>query len=51
LQTTLAAEAHLEEGQFLQEEQTLNNAKSRIRQAGTRRPTVSRTEGQNFDPK
>jgi hypothetical protein len=28
LQTTLAADAHLAEGQFLLEEQTLNNAKS-----------------------
>jgi hypothetical protein len=38
LQTTLAAAAHLAE------EQTLNNAKSLIYRAGTRRPTVSRTE-------
>jgi hypothetical protein len=30
LQTTLAADAHLAEGQFLHEEQTLNNAKSDI---------------------
>jgi hypothetical protein len=50
LQTTVAAGAHLEEGQFLHEEQTLNKAKSRIRRGGTRRPTVSRTEGQNLDP-
>jgi hypothetical protein len=28
LQTTLAVDAHLEEGQFLHEEQTLNKAKS-----------------------
>jgi hypothetical protein len=44
LQTTLAADAHLAEGQFLHEEQTLNNAKSLIYQAGTRRPTISKTE-------
>jgi hypothetical protein len=43
--------AHLAEGQFLVEEQTLNNAKSLIYRAGTRRPTISRTEGQNFEPK
>jgi hypothetical protein len=30
LQTTLAADAHLAEGQFLLEEQALNNAKSLI---------------------
>jgi hypothetical protein len=30
LQTTLAADAHLAEGQVLHEEQTLNNAKSLI---------------------
>jgi hypothetical protein len=46
LQTTLAADAHLAEGQFLFEEQTLNNAKSLIYRAGTRRPTISKTEGQ-----
>jgi hypothetical protein len=45
LQTTLAADAHLAEGQFLQEEQTLNNAKSLIYRAGTRRPTIFKTEG------
>jgi hypothetical protein len=48
LQTTLAADAHLAEGQFLDEEQTLNNAKSLIYRAGTRRQTISKTEGQNF---
>jgi hypothetical protein len=53
LQTTLAAEAHLAEGQFLLEEQTLNIEKSLIRvyRTGTRRPTVSKTEGQNLDPR
>jgi hypothetical protein len=45
LQTTLAADAHLAEGQFLHEEQTLNNAESLIYQAGTQRPTISKTEG------
>jgi hypothetical protein len=33
LQTTLAADAHLAEGQFLREQQTLNNAKSLIYRA------------------
>jgi hypothetical protein len=35
LQTTLAVDAHLAEGQFLHEKQTLNNAKSLIYRAGT----------------
>jgi hypothetical protein len=51
LQTTLAADAHLAERQFLDEEQILNNAKSLIYRAGTRRPTISKTEGQNLKPK
>jgi hypothetical protein len=51
LQTTLAAAAHLVEGQFLDEEQTLRNTKPLIYRAGTRRPTISRTEGQNFETK
>jgi hypothetical protein len=51
LQATLAADAHLAEGQFLNGEQTLNRAKSLIYQAGTRRPTISKTEGQNLKPK
>jgi hypothetical protein len=46
LQTTLAADAHLTEGQYLYEEQTLNNAKSLIYRAGTRRPTISKTARQ-----
>jgi predicted N-acetyltransferase YhbS len=37
LQTTLAAEAHVAEGQFLLEEQTLNTEKSLIYRTGTRR--------------
>jgi hypothetical protein len=48
---TLEADAHPAEGPFLHEEQTLNNAKSLIYRAGTRRPTVSKTEGQNLKPK
>jgi hypothetical protein len=36
LQTTLAADAHLAERQFLHEEQTFNSAKSLIYRAGTR---------------
>jgi hypothetical protein len=48
---TLAADAHLAEGQFLHEEQTFNNAKSLIYRAGTRRPTISKTEGQISKPK
>jgi hypothetical protein len=51
LQTTLAAEAHLAEGQFLLEEQTLNIEKSLIYRRGTRRPAVSKTEGQNLYPR
>jgi hypothetical protein len=35
MQTTLAAEAHLAEGQVLLEEETLNKAKSLINRAGT----------------
>jgi hypothetical protein len=51
LQTTFAADAHLAEGQFLLAEQTLNIAKSLIYRAGTRRPTISKMEGQNLKPK
>jgi hypothetical protein len=51
VQTTLAADAHLAEGQFLFEEQTLNDAKSLMYRAATRRPTISKTEGQNLKPK
>jgi hypothetical protein len=51
LQTTLAAEAHLAEGQYLLEEQTLNKVKSLMYRAGTRRPTISKTEGQNLEPR
>jgi hypothetical protein len=48
LQTTLAAEAHLAEGQFLLEER-LNTEKSVIFREGTRSPTVSKIEGQNLE--
>jgi hypothetical protein len=51
LQTTLAADAHLAEEQFLDEEQTLNNAKSLIYRVGTRRTTIPKTEGQNLKQK
>jgi hypothetical protein len=51
LQSTLAADAHLAEVQFSHEEKTLNNAKSLIYRARTRRPTISKTEGQIFKPK
>jgi hypothetical protein len=49
LQTTLSAEAHLAEGQFLLE-QTLNKAKSLMYRTGTRRPAIIKT-GQNLEPK
>jgi hypothetical protein len=44
--TTLAAD-----GQFLQEQQILNKAKSLIYRAGTRRPAIAQTEGQNLEPR
>jgi hypothetical protein len=45
----LADEAHLAEGQFLIEEQTLNKEKYLIYRAGARKPTVSKREGQNLE--
>jgi hypothetical protein len=48
---TLAADAHVAQGQCLHEGQTLNKAKSLIYRAGTGRPTVSKTEGQNLGPR
>jgi hypothetical protein len=45
VQTTLASEAHLVEGQFLLEERGVNTEKSLIRRKGIRRPAVSKTEG------
>jgi hypothetical protein len=44
LQTTLAADALLAEGQFLHEEQILNRTESLIYRAETLRTAVSRTE-------
>jgi hypothetical protein len=49
LQTALPAEAHLAEGQFLLEEQTREN--SLMYRAGTERPTVSKRERQNLEPR
>jgi hypothetical protein len=40
---------HVAEGQFLHEEHTLNQAKSLMYRAGTRRPIISKTEGQNLE--
>jgi hypothetical protein len=45
LQTTLAAEAHLAEGQHLLGVQTLNKTKPLTYRAGNRRPALSETEG------
>jgi hypothetical protein len=45
LQTALATEAHLAEGQFSPQEQTLNKVNSR-----TRRLEVSKREEQNLEP-
>jgi hypothetical protein len=44
LQTSLAADTNPAEGQWLKEQ--LNVVKLRMFRVGTRRPTVSRTEGQ-----
>jgi hypothetical protein len=41
-QTTLAAEAHLAEGQFLLEEETLNIENSLIHESRNQRPLVSK---------
>jgi hypothetical protein len=49
IQTTPAAEAHLRGQQILLEEQTLDIEKSLIYRVGTRRPTVSKIEGQNLE--
>jgi hypothetical protein len=45
---SLAADANLAEGLCLHEELELNNLKFLIYPAGTQRPTISRTEGQNL---
>jgi hypothetical protein len=51
LQTILAAEAHLAEGQFLLAEDTLNMGKPLICRTGTRRPTISKEEEQWIKPR
>jgi hypothetical protein len=51
MQTTLAADAHLAEGQFLLEGLQLNIEKSVRYGVGTRRPTASKREGQYFKPR
>jgi hypothetical protein len=48
LQTAFAAETHLAEGQWLKKQ--VNMVKLRMFRAGTRRPTVSRAEGQYLVP-
>jgi hypothetical protein len=48
LRTALAADTHLAEGQWLTEQ--LNVVKLRMFRVGTRRPTVSRTEGEYLVP-
>jgi hypothetical protein len=48
LQTALAADTHLAEGQWLKEQ--LKVVKLRMFRVGTRRPTVTRTEGQYLVP-
>jgi hypothetical protein len=47
--SNLTAEFHLAGGHFLLKEQTLNKDISQIYLAGTRRPTVSKREGQNLE--
>jgi hypothetical protein len=46
LQTALALETHVAEGQWLEEQ--VNMVKLPIFRVGTRRPTVSRTKGQHL---
>jgi hypothetical protein len=48
LQTAFAVETHLAEGQWLEEQ--VNMVKLRMFRVGTRRPAVSRTEGQHRGP-
>jgi hypothetical protein len=48
LQTALAVDTHLSEGQSLKEQ--LNVVKLRMFRVGTRKPTVSRTKGQYLVP-
>jgi hypothetical protein len=49
LQIEFAARTHLAVGQWLEEQ--LNVEKFRMFRVGTRKPTASRTEGQNLVPK
>jgi hypothetical protein len=48
---TLAADAHLAEGQFLSESLKMNIEKSPRYRVGTRRPRASKREGQYFKPR
>jgi hypothetical protein len=48
---TLTSDAHVAHGQFLHEKQTLNKVKSPIYRKGTRRTTISKTEGRNKEPR
>jgi hypothetical protein len=48
VQTTLAAEEHLAKGQFFLAEDTLNMGKSMICRTGTRRPTISKKEEEQW---
>jgi hypothetical protein len=48
---TIAADAHIAEEHFYIHEETLNKVKYLMCQAGTGRPTVSKTQGQNSEPR
>jgi hypothetical protein len=50
LQTAFAADTHLAEGQWLKEQLNLVKLRTSMFRVGTRRPTVSRTEGQYLVP-
>jgi hypothetical protein len=51
LQTALAAETHLADGQFVHEGDNFNCAESLKHLTGTLRPTVSKTEGHHLRPR
>jgi hypothetical protein len=51
LHTTIAAEANLDEGQMLLDEQTLIEEYFLIFQAGSRRSTVLKTPEENLEPR
>jgi hypothetical protein len=51
LQAAPAGEVRLTDGQFLLQEKTLNKERSLIYRAGIRRPTISKTEGLNLEPR